>query len=177
MKKLSPNIPFKTNELTVRYGEKNSRKHTFKINRNNCSFDKETNTYTWTTDFIDSVCPKFDNLPKIKSDMGGDIYVQSLSVAVIEVKVFSKEKSSGIIKVAIFNSMYSFYGNGFQLNETTNFLIYRLEPDGSGIIPYKNYGAYLRFPLQIPMKIKGYGKNGTNQNEDIAKFKAYIYSL
>lgn len=173
--KINQIIPFKTNKLAVRFAEKNSYKHIFELRKNNFSYDKKTNTYTWNTNFTDLVCPKFDNLPKIQSDMGGDIYIQSSFVGLLEIKVINK--SSGTISLSIINTVFSFYGNGFQINPSTNFQYFKMQQDGNNKISYSNYGKNLNFPLNIPMKIVGYKKNDTNQSEEIAKITTYIDSL
>jgi len=176
MKKINQIIPFKSNEFTVKYADKNSFKHVYEFKKLNFSYDKKTNTYQWRTDFLELSCVKFDNLPKIKSDLENDIYNHNLSIVLLEVKVSEKDKSTGLIKINVWNTLSSFYGV-FQFNPTTTFDYYNLESDKTAFIPYKNYGKDLKWPLEVPMKIIGSGKNNTSKNEDIAKLSAYIYSV
>lgn len=176
MKKINKIIPFKSNEFTVKYADKNSFKHVYELKKLNFSYNKKTKIYQWRTDFLDLSCLKYDNLPKIKSDLENDIYNRVTSIVLLEIKVFEKDESAGLIKINIWNTLSSFYGV-FQFNPTTTFDYYDLESDKTAFIPYKNYGKDLKWPLEVPMKIIGNNKNNTDRKEDITKSSAYIYSL
>lgn len=176
MKKINQIIPFKSNEFTVKYADKNSFKHAYKLKKSLYTYNKKTNTYKWFIKSLLSSCSKYDNLPKIKSDLENDIYNHTLTTVLLEVKVSEKDKSTGLIKINVWNMLSSFYGV-FQFDPTTTFNYYDLNSDETAFIPYKNYGKDLNWPLKVPMKIIGYEKNNTNQEEDIAKLSAYIYSI
>ena len=176
MKKINQIMPFKSNEFTVKYADEKSFKHAYKLKKSLYTYDIKTNTYKWFIDFSVSTCLKYDNLQKIKSDLENDIYNHSVTTVLLKVKVSEKDKSTGIIKINFWNTLSSFYGV-FQFNPTTTFNYYDLKSDETAFIPYKNYGKDLKWPLKVPMKIIGYEKNNTNQQEDIAKLSAYIYSV
>jgi hypothetical protein len=176
MKKINQIIPFKSNEFTVKYADENSFKHAYKLKKSLYTYNKKTNTYKWFIKVLLSSCLKYDNLPKIKSDLENDIYNHTETAVLLEVKVSKKDKSTGLIKINVWNMLSSFYGV-FQFNPTTTFNYYDLNSEETAFIPYKNYGKDLNWPLKVPMKIIGYEKNNTNQEEDIAKLSAYIYSI
>lgn len=171
-KKYLPEI--KTNEFIIKF-KKDGIKNYYALKKNEYSFlEGETEVaYIYTTFFPDTyLCPKINNLFKYRKNI--EFYSHSLFSVIVGFFI-NKKSNKTRVDVSLSLNLYPFYNNGFQYDENTNYRELLLKTNKFTSYNYENNN--LKFPLFLPITIKGMGKNNTLKNEEIIKINSYIYSL